>query len=77
MEMDELRSIGQRIRLARQERGLSVQELADQAGCLDEYLEWVENSQVEPPVALLVQLAKTMKLDSGTFLQVDDSPDQT
>jgi quercetin dioxygenase-like cupin family protein len=50
--------------------------LADQAGCLDEYLEWVENSQVEPPVALLVQLAKTMKLDSGTFLQVDDSPDQ-
>jgi len=76
MEMDELRSIGQRIRLARQERGLSVQELADQAGCLDEYLEWVENSQVEPPVALLVQLAKTMKLDSGTFLQVDDSPDQ-
>ena len=76
MEMDELRSIGQQIRLARQERGLSVQELADQAGCLDEYLEWVENSQVEPPVALLVQLAKTMKLDSGTFLQVDDSPDQ-
>ena len=74
--MDELRSIGQRIRQTRQETGLSVQELADQAGCLDEYLEWVENSQVEPPVALLVQLAKAMKLDSGTFLQVEDSPDQ-
>jgi quercetin dioxygenase-like cupin family protein len=76
MGMDEPKSIGQRIRLARQERGLSVQELAHQAGCLDEYLEWVEDRQVEPPVALLIQLAKAMKLDSGTFLKFDDSQDR-
>ena len=73
--MDEPKSIGQRIRLARQERGLSVQELAEKASCLDEYLEWVEGGQVEPPVALLLQLAKAMQLDSGTFLTADYSRD--
>ena len=74
--MDESNSIGQRIMLARQERGLSVQELAERANCLDEYLEWVEESQVEPPVALLLQLAKAMQLDLGTFLTADSSRDK-
>ena len=56
------KSIGNRIRTARQEKGLSVEVLAEKAGCSDEYLEWVENGQVEPPVALLLQLAKSMQL---------------
>lgn len=76
MAMDESRSIGERIRLAREERGFSVKELADRASCLDEYLQWVEDGQVEPPVALLIQLAKALKLDSGTFLQTDDPSDR-
>ena len=65
-----------RVRTARQEKGLSVEELAQRAGCSDEYLEWVENGQVEPPVALLLQLAKSMQLDSSTFLQVQELPAQ-
>lgn len=72
MVKDESQSIGQRIRQSRQERGLSVQELAEQASCSDEYLEWVEGGQVEPPVSLLLQLAKAMQLDSITFLHVHD-----
>ncbi|MFH1950372.1 MAG: XRE family transcriptional regulator [Pseudomonadota bacterium] len=66
------KSIGQRIRMAREERGLSVKELAQRANCLDEYLEWVEDGQVEPSVALLIQLAKAMKVDSGIFFQIDE-----
>ena len=76
MVTDESKSIGHRIKTARQEKGLSVEKLAQEAGCSDEYLEWVENGQVEPPVALLLQLAKSMQLDSGTFLQVQHSPSQ-
>ena len=76
MGEDEPKTIGQRIRLAREKSGLSIKDLADQAGCLDEYLEWVEAGQVEPPVALIIQLAKAMKLDSGAFLHADDSPDR-
>lgn len=76
MVKNDTQSVGQRIRQAREKRELSVQELADKAGCSDEYLSWVEAGQVEPPVALLIQLAKAMKLDSGTFLQTAGSPDR-
>ena len=76
MATNESKSLGQRSSLARKERGLNVQELAGQVGCSDEYLEWVEDDQVVPPVALLLRLAKALKIDSGTFLQVTDSTDQ-
>jgi transcriptional regulator with XRE-family HTH domain len=76
MVLDEPRPIGQRLRLAREERGLSVKELAGKAGCLDEYLQWVEDGQIEPPVALLIQLARALKLESGTFIEVDDFSDR-
>lgn len=72
MVMDESRPVGQRIRLAREEKGLTVKELASRSGCLDEYLEWVEDGQVEPPVALLIQLATALTLGSSALLQVDD-----
>ncbi len=76
MVIEEPQSVGQRIRLAREERDLSVQELAEQVGCLDEYLEWVEEGQVVPPVALLLQLAKALQLNSSFFIHVYDSPTQ-
>ena len=76
MVLDEPKSVGQRIRLARQETDFSVQELANQVGCSDEYLEWVEDGQVVPPVALLLQLAKALQLDSATFLHAHDSSAQ-
>jgi transcriptional regulator with XRE-family HTH domain len=76
MANEEIMAVGGRIRQARQERGFDVQELAGRVGCSDEYLGWVEDGQVEPPVALLLQIAKTMNLDSGVFLTVDDSPER-
>jgi len=71
MDKDDPKSIGQRIKLVREAKDLSVQRLASLAGCSVEYLEWVEDGQVIPPVALLLQLAKTLQLDSGTFLKDD------
>jgi len=76
MVIDEIRTVGQRIRLAREQKGLSLKELATKAGCLDEYLEWLEQGQVEPPVALLIQLARALKLDSAAFLPIEDPPDR-
>jgi len=76
MVMNDAQSVGRKIRQAREKKGLGVEELADKAGCSDEYLSWVEAGQVEPPVALLIQLAKAMQLDSGTFLQTAGSPDR-
>jgi transcriptional regulator with XRE-family HTH domain len=70
------RPIGYRISLAREEKGLTVKELATRAGCSDEYLEWVEEGQVEPPVALLIQLARALKMGPTAFLQAEDSADR-
>lgn len=76
MAPDALQSVGTRIRLVRQEKGYGLLDLAEKVGCSEEYLEWIETDQVEPPVALLLQLASAMKLDSGTFLKKDDTKEQ-
>jgi transcriptional regulator with XRE-family HTH domain len=68
MAVDETKAIGKRIGLAREARGLSVADLADKAGCSEEYLEWVEEGQVHSPVALLIRLARALKMDSGAFM---------
>ncbi len=75
MVTDESRSVGRKIRLLRQERKLSVEQLAERTGCSAEYLEWVEEGQVFPPVALLLRLAQAMQLDRGAFLDRDESPE--
>ncbi|MBW2063888.1 MAG: helix-turn-helix transcriptional regulator [Deltaproteobacteria bacterium] len=62
-------AIGDRIRSIRLEKGLSIKELAERAGCSDEYLGWVEDGQIEPPVALLLRLEKAMHLDTGSLLE--------
>ena len=72
MNLDESKSVGKRITLSRDEKGISLQALAKLAGCSEEYLQWVEDSQVDPPVALLIRLAKSMKLDPSTFLTPED-----
>jgi quercetin dioxygenase-like cupin family protein len=69
-------SVAQRIRRIRLERGLSVEALAEATGCASEYLQWVEEEQVEAPVAFLIQVAKALKLDSTALFRSDVSPDQ-
>lgn len=74
MANEEMTPVGERIKQARQKRDLDLEELADRVGCSGEYLQWVEDGQVEPPVALLLQIGKSMNLDSGALLTMDDFP---
>jgi len=69
-------SAARRIRKIRLERGLSIEALAEATGCAGEYLQWVEDEQVEAPVAFLIQVAKALKLDSAALLRSDVSPEQ-
>jgi transcriptional regulator with XRE-family HTH domain len=73
---EDIMPVGERIKQARVEKGLDLDELAGRVGCSGEYLQWIEDGQVEPPVALLLQIAKSMNLDSGAFLTLDDSPER-
>ncbi|MFH1491061.1 MAG: cupin domain-containing protein [Pseudomonadota bacterium] len=74
--MGESKTIGQRIRTYREKKGFDIQTLAEMAGCSDEFLGWIEEDQAVPPVSLLLRLAKALQLDSGTFLNVEDSPEK-
>ena len=77
MKSEDMMSVGGRIKRGPSEKkGLELEELAGRVGCSGEYLQWVEDGQVEPPVALLLQVAKSMGLDSGAFLAADDSPER-
>ncbi|MCP4579883.1 MAG: cupin domain-containing protein [Deltaproteobacteria bacterium] len=76
MTNEEMTPVGERIKQARRERDLDLEELAGRIGCSGEYLQWVEDGQVEPPVALLLQIGKSMNLDTGAFLSMDDSPER-
>lgn len=64
--------IGARISQLRQQQGVSLNELANQTGHSEEYLAKIEANEVFPPVALLIQLARAMEVDSGTFLKDED-----
>ena len=76
MGKNEPNPVGQQIREEREKKGLSIQALSAEAGCHEEYLDWVETGQVEAPVALLIKLAKALKLDSHHFLNMDHTADE-
>jgi quercetin dioxygenase-like cupin family protein len=76
MEAQTNDSAAQRIKRIRLERGLSIEALAEATGCASEYLQWVEDEQVEAPVAFLIRVAKALKLDSTALFRSEVSPEQ-
>jgi transcriptional regulator with XRE-family HTH domain len=56
-------AIGQRIRLARREKGLSLEEMARKAGFAKSYLSQLENLKREPPISTLSQIAHVLGVD--------------
>jgi len=54
MTNEDMMPVGERVKQARQKKGLDLEELAGRVGCSGEYLQWIEDGQVEPPVALLL-----------------------
>lgn len=57
------KSFGQSIREYRESRKLSIRELAHETGYPADLLEKVEQNRVTPPVALVLQLSRTLKVD--------------
>ncbi len=65
--------LGQRIKRLRQEKGLGLNDLANETGHSVAYLEKIEACEIIPPVALLISLARALEVDSGTFLKEDEA----
>jgi len=57
------KSFGQSVKAYREDRKLSIKELAHETGYPVDLLEKVEKDEITPPVALVLQLSRTLKVD--------------
>ena len=77
--MDEFRAevrelqIGPQIRLIRQERRMTLQDLSDETELSKPLLSQIENEQVIPPLATLLRIAKALKTPLQTFFEEEDN----
>lgn len=74
-EVKELQ-IGQKVRRLRQQRRMTLQDLADQTGLSKPLLSQIENDQVIPPLATLLRISKAFKVGIENFFQEEDSSEK-
>lgn len=67
-EVKELQ-IGMKIRRMRQERRMTLQDLAEATGLSKPLLSQIENEQVIPPLATLLRIAKAFRVNLHSFFQ--------
>ena len=69
-------NIGKVIKSVREDKGISLVNLANETGCNVEILEKIENNESTPPVGTLLSISRALSLDSGFFLkQTKESSD--
>ena len=56
-------SLGQRMKAGREKLGMSIEDLALETGYLPEVLLGVEEERIVPPVSLILQLSRVLKLN--------------
>jgi electron transfer flavoprotein alpha subunit len=61
-------SFGQRIKKLREDRKMSLVNMAEKTGQSPEFVEEVESDQLIPPVSFLLQLSEALQIDPSHFL---------
>ena len=61
-------SFGQRIKKLREDRKMSMADLAERTGQPPEFIEQVESDSLTPPVSFLLQLSNALQMDPSNFL---------
>ena len=67
-------SIGARVKMLRENRSMEMEHLAEESGQSVEYLIKLENDEFRPAVAVLLSLARALKVDSMLLLQDAEKP---
>jgi len=66
-------SLGQRMKAGREKMGMTIQDLALETGYLPEILSGVEEDRTVPPVSLVLQLSRVLKLNMDELETQDDA----
>jgi len=63
--------VGEKVREVREQRGLSLQEMAERTGYSSALLSQIENHMISPPLGALIKIAKALGVKVGTFFGED------
>jgi transcriptional regulator with XRE-family HTH domain len=66
--------LGEKIKLARKKRGLSIKGLSIRTGIDIETLNQVEENQFVPPLGELIKLGKALAMKMGSFISTGEAP---
>jgi len=66
------KSFGAKMKQLRQLRKVSFEQLANKTGFSQRYLKEIEEGVAIPPVSAVIQIAKALAIDSGSFLSAEE-----
>jgi len=70
---DNVVPVGKKIKKIRVEKKISLKQIANETGCSIDYLKKLEAGKVIPPVGTILQIARTLQIDSGLFLKEQEA----
>jgi transcriptional regulator with XRE-family HTH domain len=65
-------SVGHRVRRVREEKGLTVKDVAQRTGLSSKYLVQIESDEVSPPLGALIRIAKALDMKLGRFISTGE-----
>ena len=75
MPIDDLTALGQKMREARKEKGLTQQELTDLSHVSIKQIAKIEKGKINPSYLILKALAKVLPISLDTLINPDVSPE--
>ncbi len=69
--------VGERVRMVREERGLSLNDISRRTGIDVQILEQVEDGSVAPPLGTVIRLAKALDMKMGYFISGEENQPYT
>ena len=66
------KSFGAKMKQLRQIRKISYEQLANKTGFSQRYLKEIEDGMAIPPVSAVIQIAKALAIDAGSFLSAEE-----
>lgn len=66
------KSFGGQMKQLRQARKVSMESLASRTGLSERYLKGIEEGITVPPVSAVIQIAKALSIDAGSFLSAEN-----
>ncbi|SPD74889.1 Transcriptional regulator, XRE family [uncultured Desulfobacterium sp.] len=70
---DEIISVGEKIRMAREGKNISLDVVANETGFSTEYLEKIETNATIPAVGTILQIARALDIDSAILLKEQET----